>query len=398
MTTTIPPFLDSGPSPLTDDTDDPPSPSSGPPSNGGDSALARPPTGGTDRADPLGARRRHGSASRSRQRADGHRPASDAERRRVRNQLVEEHRRFAEHYVRRYANRGVSVDDLRQTALLALVQAADRFDPARGIEFTTFAGATIDGTLKRYFRDRTWSVRPPRRKQELHLKVRRAEEDLSQRLGRHPTVHELAGELGEGVDHVLEALEASSAHNAVSIDAPWGSADGQPVGESWFGSSDPNFACAEARPCCATRSSISNRASARSFACASEKVSRRRRSAPDWVSASRTSPGSSAASSTPSVGRSARSERGRPADPVATRRCSRVAYLPQRGCDMSREARHGTLSSSPKTWSMSFRHGRSSSSELDLLTAPVDVIARTIVLVASSMRSPRRPSIVRQHG
>jgi RNA polymerase sigma-B factor len=82
----------------------------------------------------------------------------------------------------------------------------------------------VDGELKRYFRDRTWTVRPPRRSQELHLALRKTDEELTQRLGRSPTVTELARELDESVDHVLEALEAGVAHQATSIDQ-------SPVGE-----------------------------------------------------------------------------------------------------------------------------------------------------------------------
>ena len=101
------------------------------------------------------------------------------ERRRARNALVEERYAFVERYVRRYSGRGVPREDLRQVALLALVQAADRFDPSRETTFRTFAGATVDGAIKRHFRDATWAVRPPRALQELHLRVRRADGDLA---------------------------------------------------------------------------------------------------------------------------------------------------------------------------------------------------------------------------
>jgi RNA polymerase sigma-B factor len=138
--------------------------------------------------------------------------------RRIRNQLVEIHRDVAEYYIKRYSRRGVSSEDLRQVALLTILRAVDRFDPDQGVEFSTFASRTIEGELKRYFRDRTWTVRPPRRAQELHLALRRAEEELAQRFGRSPTVVELAAELGDSVDHVLEAMEAGVAHQATSLD------------------------------------------------------------------------------------------------------------------------------------------------------------------------------------
>jgi RNA polymerase sigma-B factor len=141
--------------------------------------------------------------------------------RRLRNQVVEAHLDIADFYAKRYARRGVSPDDLRQVALLSMVRAVDRFDPEHGVEFSTFASRTVDGELKRYFRDRTWTVRPPRRAQELHLALRAANEELTQRLGRSPTVAELARETDHDVDHVLEALEAGRAHGATSLDQPF---------------------------------------------------------------------------------------------------------------------------------------------------------------------------------
>ena len=140
--------------------------------------------------------------------------------REVRNRIVEAHRHVAEYYVRRYERRGVPHDDLLQVALLSIVRAAERFDPARGVEFSTFAGRTVEGELKRFFRDRTWSIRPPRRVQELHLAVRRAQEEMAQTLGRSPTVRELARFCEVSQDDVLEALEASGAHQAASLDRP----------------------------------------------------------------------------------------------------------------------------------------------------------------------------------
>jgi RNA polymerase sigma-B factor len=140
--------------------------------------------------------------------------------RHIRNRIVEAHLDIPDYYVRRFAGKGVASDDLRQTALLTMVRAVERYDPELGVEFSTFAGRTIDGELKRYFRDRTWAVRPPRRTQELHLDLRRAGEELTHELGRAPTVQELADALDETVDHVLEALEAGVAHRANSLDQP----------------------------------------------------------------------------------------------------------------------------------------------------------------------------------
>ncbi len=143
----------------------------------------------------------------------------------LRNRIVEANTRLADYHVRRFAGRGVADDDLRQIANLAIVSAVDRFDPEVGVAFSTFANRTIEGELKRYLRDRTWSVRPPRRSQELHLEIRKAEEELTQLLGRPPTVTEIATEVRETEDHVLEAMEAGVAHRAASIDQPVGTDD-----------------------------------------------------------------------------------------------------------------------------------------------------------------------------
>lgn len=137
---------------------------------------------------------------------------------RLRNEIVLQHLSLAEHYVRRFTRMGVPPEDLRQVAHLAIVRAVERFDPDRGVAFATFASRSIEGELKRYFRDRTWAVRPPRRIQELHLELRRATEALQQRLGRSPTPRELAEELQVGEDEVLEALEANAAHESATLD------------------------------------------------------------------------------------------------------------------------------------------------------------------------------------
>jgi RNA polymerase sigma-B factor len=150
----------------------------------------------------------------------------------LRNRLVEEHRDLADYFVKRYSRRGVPADDLRQLALMAIIHAVERFDPDVGVAFSTFASRTIEGELKRYFRDRTWSVRPPRRAQELHLELRRADEELTQKLGRSPTISELATTLDVSEDHVLEAVEAGVAHQAASLDhAPTSDDDSTPRGD-----------------------------------------------------------------------------------------------------------------------------------------------------------------------
>src|SRR3989475_11376300 len=99
---------------------------------------------------------------------------------------------LAEYLARRFRNRGEPIEDLVQVASLGLVKAVERFDPARGLEFTTFATPTIVGELKRHFRDKGWAGRVPRRVQELHLRVTRVIDDLALELGRSPPVQEIA--------------------------------------------------------------------------------------------------------------------------------------------------------------------------------------------------------------
>lgn len=148
---------------------------------------------------------------------------------RLRNRLVEQHLDTVEPLVRRYSNRGVPTEDLRQVAHLAVLRAVERFDPEVGVKFGTFASRTADGELKRWFRDRTWAVRPPRSLQELHLNIRRRTEQMHQTLGRAPTLDELAEATDASVDQVLEAMEAGTAHGAESLDRPAGDDESGPA-------------------------------------------------------------------------------------------------------------------------------------------------------------------------
>lgn len=167
---------------------------------------------------------------------------------RSRDDLVEEFLPLAQSMARRYAHSGEPLEDLVQVASLALVKAIDRFDPARGVAFSSFAVPTILGELKRHFRDRSWTVRPPRDLQELSLRVDRAATRLSQQLDRAPTVAELAEALGTTDEHVLEALQARGARGALSFDAPAGGRDSEHVAlEDVLGASDDGFALAETR-------------------------------------------------------------------------------------------------------------------------------------------------------
>jgi RNA polymerase sigma-B factor len=138
----------------------------------------------------------------------------------LRSQLVEAHIGLAEYLARRFTNRGEPLDDLIQVASLGLLKAVDRFDPERGLEFSTYATPTIVGELKRHFRDKGWAVRVPRRVQELHLRLGSVVNVLSQDLGRSPTIGEIAQAASVSEEDVLEAIEAGHAYRFTSLDAP----------------------------------------------------------------------------------------------------------------------------------------------------------------------------------
>jgi RNA polymerase sigma-B factor len=142
----------------------------------------------------------------------------ETKQRKLRNELVEIHIGFAYHVASRFKDRGVTADDLRQIALLGLVKSVDRFDPSNGAAFTSFAGRTIEGEIKRYFRDSTWAVRVPRSAKELHLLVRKANDELSTTLGRSPSVGEVAAHLDVSQDDVVKALGAGAAFRAGPLD------------------------------------------------------------------------------------------------------------------------------------------------------------------------------------
>jgi len=162
----------------------------------------------------------------------------------LRERLIEAYLGLAEHLARRFTHRGESYDDLVQVSSLALVKAVDRFDPDRGVEFTTFATRTIIGELKRHFRDRGWAVRAPRRIQELYLHIGQAISILSQENGRSPGIKELAVATGASEDEVIEALEAGQGYRSASLDAP--GPDGEAL-SSRLGMDDSAFSDAEHR-------------------------------------------------------------------------------------------------------------------------------------------------------
>ena len=136
-----------------------------------------------------------------------------------RNKLVEDHLYMIDILIRKYLGKGVEYDDLYQAGALALVNAADRFDPEKGFEFRTFATPTILGEIKKYFRDKEWSLSVPRRQKELVVKLRDAEDAILKAKGRPATVEELAEATGYTEEQVIQAMESSKAYGAFSLES-----------------------------------------------------------------------------------------------------------------------------------------------------------------------------------
>jgi RNA polymerase sigma-B factor len=149
----------------------------------------------------------------------------DPERLRLRQHVVESHLPLVRMLAQRYRDLGEPLDDLVQVGTIGLIHAVDRFDPRRGTGLASYATPNILGEIRRHFRDRAWAVRVPRRLQELQARTSAAREDLAQRLGRSPTVSELAQALGLEEEAVLEGLEAQRAYAAVPLERPDGGAE-----------------------------------------------------------------------------------------------------------------------------------------------------------------------------
>jgi RNA polymerase sigma-B factor len=135
----------------------------------------------------------------------------------ARQQLIERHVEFVRRLAQRYARRGEQLDDLTQVGCVGLIKAIDRFDGSFGASLTTYAAPNILGEIKRHFRDRGWSVRVPREIQELNVKLTKIVDELTTKLGRSPSVVELAHAASATAEQVLEALESSAAYAALSL-------------------------------------------------------------------------------------------------------------------------------------------------------------------------------------
>lgn len=140
----------------------------------------------------------------------------------ARDELITMYLNLVKYLASRFRNRGEPIDDLVQVGTIGLIKAIDRFDIERQVEFTTYATPTIVGELKRYFRDKGWAIKVPRRLQELSFKVNQAVDALTQRLQRSPSVPEIAEYLEVTPEEVLEAMETSEAYNFVSLESDRG--------------------------------------------------------------------------------------------------------------------------------------------------------------------------------
>ncbi|NYH44723.1 RNA polymerase sigma-B factor [Micromonospora jinlongensis] len=164
----------------------------------------------------------------------------DPRRPALRDRTIEAWLPLARHLARRYGGRGAPDDDLAQTASVGLIKAVDNFDHSRGVDFAGYAIPTIIGEIKRYFRDRTWAIRVPRRLQELRLSISAANSVLTQTLGRSPTVADIASYLAVTEEAVLEGLEGARAYRATSLSTPIG-ADGSRELSDTIGGEDHEF-------------------------------------------------------------------------------------------------------------------------------------------------------------
>jgi RNA polymerase sigma-B factor len=170
----------------------------------------------------------------------------DLERRRLLDELVTLNMEVARAISARYRGRGVSDDDLAQVAYVGLVRAAQAFDPSFDRDFLAYAVPTIRGEVRKYFRDRAWAVRPPRRLQELQPRLALARQELGHELGRSPRPAEVADHLGVDEEEVIEALAAYGCFSPTSLDRSVGE-DGSSTLADLVGAADPGLGAAEAR-------------------------------------------------------------------------------------------------------------------------------------------------------
>ena len=162
---------------------------------------------------------------------------------RLREQLVAMHQNLVRYLASKFVNRGEPLEDLVQVGTIGLINAIDRFDMERGIKFSTYATPTIVGEIRRYFRDKAWSLKVPRRLQELNLSAAKVHQSLSAKLGRSPTIKEVAEKIGATEEETLEAMELGNAYDTVSLDSQMASesdSSNMTLGE-FVGAEDPTI-------------------------------------------------------------------------------------------------------------------------------------------------------------
>jgi RNA polymerase sigma-B factor len=178
-------------------------------------------------------------------------PAGHVDRGRLRGALITGYLPVAQHIARKYSYRGESPEDLEQVAMLGLILAVDRFEPARGVDFLSFAVPTISGEVLRYFRDRSTAIRVPRRVRALQSLIYDTAAELGQRHGRAPRPTEIARALGIDTEEVLEGLQAQQVAHCSSLDEPMWDDDARAADRTRFGGAlgrvEPEFDLVEHR-------------------------------------------------------------------------------------------------------------------------------------------------------
>ena len=160
----------------------------------------------------------------------------------LRNKIVEENLYMVDILIRKYLGKGVDYDDLYQVGALALVSAVERFDPSKGYEFKSFATPTILGEIKKYFRDKQWSLKVPRRLKEITSKVYEVKCDLAAKLGRAPSIEEIAEVTGYSREQIMQSLESSKAYGTYSLESAGASEENEdnPL-EQYIGFEDAGY-------------------------------------------------------------------------------------------------------------------------------------------------------------
>jgi RNA polymerase sigma-B factor len=163
----------------------------------------------------------------------------------AREEVVREHQRLVSYLAKRFAGKGEPIEDLEQVAYIGLLKTIERFDATRGVQFSTYATATIIGELKRHLRDKAWAMRIPRGLKQASLLIGQLEQELSQRLGRSPKVSELAEAADMSDEEVIEAIDAGRTYTLASLDAPVGDEEGSRARIDDLASPDDDLGLAE---------------------------------------------------------------------------------------------------------------------------------------------------------